>query len=113
MSDTARAPVSFDYQSDGLSARRLLYDDITTQLNVDAEFTEKLLLHHMALSDPDMVLALGTPLKDGNDDIDNHGGDWHYSSRYDSSPFEFRSITEAPRPVRSRTRKFKIHQAQT
>jgi hypothetical protein len=107
MSNTAKAPVSFNHQSDGLSARRCLDDDITTRLNADAAFTEKLLLHHMAPSDPDMVLALGTPLSDGNDDIDNYGSDWHFSSRYDSPPFEFRSIIEAPRPARSRTREFK------
>lgn len=72
---------------------------------IDAEFAEKLLLHHMASSNPNMVLALGTPLNDGMDDIDDQGSDWPYPSRFDKSPFKFRSITEATRPARTREAK--------
>jgi len=74
---------------------------------VDAEFTEKFLLYHMAASDPDMALALDTPLSIGMDGIDNHGGEWPYTSRYDSSPPKFRSITEASQHFMSRIREAK------
>jgi hypothetical protein len=53
-----RAPVQFEYQSEGSSARQRLYDDYSSPQSdgTDHRFVDTLLLHHM---NPKLALSLG------------------------------------------------------
>jgi hypothetical protein len=64
---STQALVSIEYQSDGLEARRRLYEDYSRR------FADTILLHHLAPNDPELALELGmNGLKETDDSEDEH-----------------------------------------